>query len=121
MQRELALNNPECVLFWLDEREAVAATAHLIAWSRHRGARPYRVAVAYHMPADIEPVLRAAGAHSFLPMDGQSGSLVAAALEQLLKESVRTLTTNATNSSFTPTAAEQVQTLDMPTEPARPP
>src|SRR5262245_49201291 len=57
MHRELSVHSPECVLFWLDELQAVAATAQLIAWSRHRGARPFRVAVAYRMTDDVESVL----------------------------------------------------------------
>lgn len=121
MQRELALQNPECVLFWLDDWRAVAPTAQLIAWSRHRGARPYRVAVAYRMNDDVESVLRAAGAHSFLPLAGQSGNVVAAALDRLLYESVRTVDAAAITPALAPAGNGRVATLDMPAEPVRPP
>jgi hypothetical protein len=120
MQRELALHRPECVLFWLDDGQAVEPTAQLIAWSRHRGARPYRVAVAYRMTCDVESVLRAAGAHSFLPLAGQAGAHVAAAMERLLTESVRTVEAVATSSTLTPTAGGHAA-LEMPAESVRPP
>ena len=121
MQREFALYNPECVLFWLDDRSAVARTAHLIAWARHLGARPFRVAVAYRLEGDVESILRAAGSHSFLPLAGQSGNFVAAALERLMNESFRTAGTTATESALATSANAQLATLDMPTEPVRPP
>src|ERR671921_686146 len=60
LARELSLHNPKCLLFWLDDRQSIAATVRLVAWSRDRGHRPYRVAVAYRMPADVEAVFRAA-------------------------------------------------------------
>jgi hypothetical protein len=121
MQRELALHRPECVLFWLDDKEAIAPTARLIAWSRHRGARPYRVAVAYRMAGDVESVLRAAGAHSFLPLAGQPGAHVAAALERLLDESLRTLEAVANNPALMPTAGGHAPALELPAESVRPP
>ena len=121
MQRELSFYNPECVLFWLDDRHAVAATASLIAWSRHRGARPYRVAVAFQMSDDVESVLRAAGAHSFLPLAGQSGSFVAEALGRLLQESVRTVDAAATKSALSAAATEHVAPMEMFSDLVRPP
>jgi hypothetical protein len=121
MQRELALHNPECVLFWLDDQRAVARTAHLIAWSRHRGARPYRVAVAYRLEGDVESVLRAAGAHSFLPLAGQSGNFVAAALERLMNESLRMAGAAAVESVLATSADGQIAPFDFTAEPVRPP
>ena len=121
MQRELALHNPECVLFWLDDQRAVASTAQLITWSRHRGARPYRVAVAFRMTGDVESVLRAAGAHSFLPLAGQSGAIVAETLERLLQESARTVEAVGTKTAITPTANGHAATLGVATESVRPP
>ena len=32
LERELSLGLPECLLFWLDDLEAMGATARLIAW-----------------------------------------------------------------------------------------
>lgn len=121
MQRELSLHNPECVLFWVDEQRAIKSTAQLITWSRQRGARPYRVAVAYRMSSDVEPVLRAAGAHSFLPLAGSSGALVATALDHLLEESVRAKNFVAIKSSIAPLGDEQVATIEMSVESVRPP
>jgi len=51
LARELSLYNPECVLFWLEELQNVPALARLIGWSRDRGARPYRMTVAYRLNA----------------------------------------------------------------------
>lgn len=121
MQHELALHNPECVLFWLDDHEAVVQTAQLIAWSRHRGDRPFRVAVAYRMNGDVESVLRAAGAHSFLPLAGQSGAIVAAALDQLLEESARTADVKTIQPALGGSHDPRVPAFEMPAEPARPP
>src|SRR5471030_3332682 len=46
MLRELSLQIPSCVLFWLDDWESVAKTARLIEWLRERHAKPYRIAIA---------------------------------------------------------------------------
>ncbi len=77
LARELALHNPECVLFWLEQRQNMSTLARLIGWSRERGARPYRMAVAYHIEADVEAVFRAAGVHSFLPIADRSAAAIA--------------------------------------------
>jgi hypothetical protein len=110
MLRELALHRPECVLFWTDDWCDVAPTAELIAWSRRRGHRPFRVAVAYQLAREAEAVFRAAGAHSFLPISGRPGAAVAAALGQLVAGAV-------------PAAAEGhlVGPVDFATELVRPP
>ncbi len=83
---ELSLHNPECVLFWLDERQGIAALARLVEWSRERSTRPYRVAVALDLDADVELQLRAAGAHSFLSVVALGVSRVVDALRPLLAE-----------------------------------
>jgi hypothetical protein len=90
LHRELAVHNPDCVLFWLDELTSVAPTAQLVAWLRQRGARPYRVAVAYQLEHAAEAELRSAGAHSFLPISGDVTSAVAGALWPMLESAVRT-------------------------------
>jgi hypothetical protein len=84
LQRSLAFHTPECVLFWLDDWLGIAATARLIAWSRQRGHRPFRVAVAHNIEGDVEPALRSAGAHGFLLLDGQPEEFIADSLWPLL-------------------------------------
>jgi hypothetical protein len=75
---ELSAANYECVLFWLDDSHAVEATARLIAWARQRGARPLRMAAAIDEDGSVEPMLRSAGAHGFIPIQGHSLSAIAA-------------------------------------------
>jgi hypothetical protein len=82
--RELALRRPECLLFWTDDWYDVGPTAELITWSRRRGNRPFRVAVAYELTSEAEAVFRAAGAHSFLAVTGRPGTAIAEALGQLV-------------------------------------
>jgi hypothetical protein len=87
--RELSQHNPECVLFWLEDRQGIASMARLVAWSRERGARPYRVAVAMLLDAGLEAALRTAGAHSFLAIADWSAADVIDALWPLLQQSAR--------------------------------
>jgi hypothetical protein len=87
--REMSLQIPSCVLFWLDDWDSVAATARLIEWLRERNAGPFRVAVACNVEAGAEAMLRAAGAHSVLPVNGQSGAAIARALGPLVQSAAR--------------------------------
>jgi hypothetical protein len=119
--RELSLRNPACVLFWLEDRHSVDATAQLVAWSRKRGARPYRVAVAFRMGAEVEAVLRAAGAHSFLPITDRSARSVAAALWPLLKEPAATVAQSVGSSASWTNTIEPVATAEIPSDLVRPP
>jgi hypothetical protein len=89
LAHELALRKPECVLFWLEDRAALSPTERLVSWSRERGTRPHRVAVAYRMDANAEAVLRSAGAHSFLSISECSGDALADALWPLVESSAR--------------------------------
>jgi hypothetical protein len=82
--RELSQLNPDCVLFWLEERQEIASTARLVAWSRERGTRPYRVAVALMPDTEVEAALRSAGAHSFLAISAWNPNDVMAALWPLV-------------------------------------
>ena len=86
--RELSLQIPTCVLFWLDDWDSVAATARLSEWLRERNAGPLRVAVACDVEDGAEAVLRAAGAHSVLPVNGQCGAAIAGALAPILQLAV---------------------------------
>jgi hypothetical protein len=99
MQHELALRCPKCVLFWLADGQGLAETARLIAWLRERGSRPYRVAVAYRLDSAAEATLRAAGAHSYLPIVDDVASTVSDALLPLLVETERTAEVFAPNTS----------------------
>lgn len=121
LARELSLHDPECVLFWLDDRHAIASTARLVEWSRQRGSRPYRVAVAFRLESDVEAVFREAGAHAFLPIAGRSGRAVADALRPLLAKPIRS--TAAAQKHFGPWSVlrDSVVALEMPPDLMRPP
>jgi len=108
--RGLSLHRPECVLFWTDDWDHVTRTAELIAWSRRRGNRPFRLAVAYQLASDVEAVFRAAGAHSFLQVSGRPGAVVAGALGQLVAGTVPAVATG-----------ELVGPVEFATELVRPP
>ena len=121
LAQELSLHNPQCVLFWLEERQNMPTLARLIDWSRERGARPYRVAVAYRMDADVEAVFREAGAQTFLPIAGRSGMAVADALGPLFTESAR-MPAGASNTSARSTDRRDLATaLELPFHLVRPP
>ncbi len=119
LARELALHDPECVLFWLEQRQNVSALARLIGWSRERGARPYRVAVAYHIEADVETVFRAAGAHSFLSIADRSAAAIVDALRPLFAAPVRTAAATAARPRAAP--PKPMAALEVPADLVRPP
>jgi hypothetical protein len=83
LMRELSAARPACVLFWLDDLRNVASTAGLIHWLRDRYADPYRVAVACNLASNAEAALRAAGAHSYLPISHDSTTSVMESLRPL--------------------------------------
>ena len=121
LARELALHNPECVLFWLEDQQSIAPTARLVEWSRQRGSRPLRVAVAYRMEADVEAVFRAAGAHGFLPVTVRSTRLVIDALRPMLAELCGAAA--VADNEFQPSADRRDRALarELPIDLARPP
>ncbi len=86
---ELSLQVPACVLFWLDDLQNVGSTARLIVWLRERNANPYRLAVACNLADDAEAALRAAGAHSVVPIHGGSGDDAIESLRPLLEAVAR--------------------------------
>ena len=88
LQQELEFRCPRCVLFWLEDGHGLATTARLIAWLRERGNRPFRIAAAYRLDAAAEATLRAAGAHSFLPIADDVAATVSAALQPLVASGV---------------------------------
>jgi hypothetical protein len=122
MLRELSLQIPSCVLFWLDDWESVAKTVRLIEWLRERNAKPYRIAIACDLGDGAEAVLRAAGAHSVLPVAGQSGDAIARALWPLLRSTTSFSATTAVNSIVPNTSDDRVPQAQLyPSDLVRPP
>jgi len=118
---ELAHHEPQCLLFWLEERKNVARLAQLVAWARQRGARPLRVAVAYRMESDVEAVLREAGAHGFLPIEGLSTRRVPEALRSLVENFAGTPVSAAREFEPAVLFSERSASLESPIELAQPP
>jgi hypothetical protein len=119
--RELEQHNPECVLFWLEDQLELTPTARLVAWSRERGARPYRVAVAGLMDVEAEAVLRTAGAHSFLAIADSSAADVMDALWALLQHSVRPAAEPAAKAKRRARVEDRVGVGVSRSDPVRPP
>jgi hypothetical protein len=118
---ELSLRVPACILFWLDDLQSVASTARLILWLRERNANPYRVAVACNLAGDAEAALRAAGAHSVLPIHGDSEDDAVESLLPLLQAvSLRNVTSLAASLSPADTP-NYVPHMQYPSDLARPP
>ncbi len=120
LARELSLHHPACVLFWLDDRNGLAPMARLVEWSRDRGRRPYRVAVAFRLEPDVEAAFRAAGAHTFLPIAGRSGMAVADALRPLFTEPIRAAGA-LDDSAPWKVLRDSVMALEVPSHLVRPP
>jgi hypothetical protein len=118
---ELAHDEPQCLLFWLEEQKNVARLAQLVAWARQRSARPLRVAVAYQLGADVEATLREAGAHGFLPIDGRSTRRVPEALRSLVAGLSSVPAATARELEPAAELAGRNLPLDLPIELARPP
>lgn len=100
LAHELSRHNPACVLFWLEERRDVVPTSQLIAWSRQRGARPFRVAATFYMECEVEAALRAAGAHTFLAVADLSAGDVVDALSPLWAEAGGRVATSVKHSDL---------------------
>jgi hypothetical protein len=83
--QQIEVNQPRCLLFWLEGRNEIAPTARLIARLRDRGPRPYRVAIAHQMEEDVEPMFRAAGVHTYLSASSDIASVVNGALGALME------------------------------------
>jgi hypothetical protein len=118
---ELAHHEPQCLLFWLEERKNVARLAQLVDWARQRGTRPLRVAVAYQLGADVEATLREAGAHGFLPIEGRSTRRVPEALRSLVAGMSGAPAHAAEEFGPAVELAGRNVPLDLPTELSQPP
>jgi hypothetical protein len=121
LRRELSLQIPACVLFWLDDWNSVATTAQLIEWLRERNAGPFRVAVACNVEAGAEAVLRAAGAHTVLPVTGQSGAAIARALVPLLRSAARSSAATVGVPIMQVAADDRVSAMELAPDLMRPP
>lgn len=67
LNERLGFTKPSCALFWLDGQEYVKSTARLLEWTRTRHTDVRCLVVAIDLPKEVEPVLRSAGAHYYLP------------------------------------------------------
>jgi hypothetical protein len=85
LQRDLSIHNPQCVLFWIEDRRYLTPTKKLIAWLHERGNRPYRMVVAHRQDQEVELVLRAAGAHGYVAVLNDVASAVGESLAYWLK------------------------------------
>jgi hypothetical protein len=119
--RELSLQIPSCVLFWLDDRDGLAPTARLIEWLRERNAEPFRVAVACNAEAGTEALLRAAGAHTVLPVTGQSSAEIAQAIVPLLQPAAQRNGAPAADFISQLTTGDRASPLELAPELIRPP
>lgn len=81
---QIELHRPTCLLFWLEAMGELAAASRLIDQLRVRGQRPFRIAVAHNLSAEIEHALRAAGVHTYLTTSGNILALVEGALRPFI-------------------------------------
>lgn len=81
---QIELHRPTCLLFWLEAMGELAAASRLIDQLRVRGQRPFRIAVAHNLPAEVEHALRAAGVHTYLTTSGNILALVEGALRPFI-------------------------------------
>jgi hypothetical protein len=73
-------SRPLCLAFWLDATSELTSVAKLIEQLRARGPRPFRIAIAHDLPAEVEHKFRAAGVHTYLTTSGNILALVEGAL-----------------------------------------
>lgn len=81
---QMELHRPMCLLFWLEAIGELAPASTLISQLRVRGQRPFRIAVAHNLPAEVEHTLRAAGVHTYLTTSGNILALVEGALRPFI-------------------------------------
>jgi hypothetical protein len=77
---QIELSRPLCLAFWLDATSELTSAAKLIEQLRVRCQRPFRIAIAHNLPAEVEHKFRAAGVHTYLTTSGNILALVAGAL-----------------------------------------
>lgn len=77
---QIDIGHPFCLAFWLESDAEIEPAAELVARLRDRGPRPYRIAIAHCLAAEIESTFRAAGVHTYFAVNGDLAALVDAAL-----------------------------------------
>ncbi len=77
---QIEFHQPLCLAFWIDASSELAPTAKLVDQLRTRGARPYRIAIANNLDAEVEHTFRAAGVHTYLVTTGNILALIEGAL-----------------------------------------
>lgn len=77
---QIDIGHPICLAFWLESESDIQPATQLIARLRDRGPRPYRIAIAHFLAANIEHIFRSAGVHTYLATNGDIAALVDAAL-----------------------------------------
>lgn len=77
---QIEIHQPLCLAFWIDASTELAPTTKLIEQLRARGARPYRIAIAHNLKAEVEHKCRAAGVHTYLVTTGNILALIEGAL-----------------------------------------
>ncbi len=71
LRRDLLLANAEVSFLWLESRDELAATVRLLTWLKATHPTVRRWVVTYGLAADqVEPPLRSAGVHMFVPCEG---------------------------------------------------
>lgn len=75
---------PTCLVFWLEAMGELASASKLIAQLRVRGQRPFRIAVAHDLSAEVEHALRTAGVHTYLTTSGNVLALIEGALRPFI-------------------------------------
>jgi hypothetical protein len=77
---QIEFHRPLCLAFWIDASSELGPTTKLIEQLRVRGPRPYRIAIAHNLSAEIEHKFRAAGVHTYLSTTGNVLALIEGAL-----------------------------------------
>lgn len=83
---QIEISRPLCLAFWLETDAEIQPATQLITRLRDRGPRPYRIAIAHCLTANIEAIFRSAGVHTYLATNGDLAALVDAALLPFVDE-----------------------------------
>jgi len=87
LRQKLMKGIPQLSLFWIDDRRDLVALLRLLSWLRDFRPAVRRCVLAYHLPSDIEEVIRGANAHFFAAIEGDIREVVTSALFQSLVNS----------------------------------
>lgn len=81
---QIEISHPLCIVFWLDVMGELSAASKLVSQLRARGQRPFRIAVAHNLAAEVEQLMRSAGVHTYLTTNGNVLALVEGALRPFI-------------------------------------